>query len=172
MKPAAAIAGIIATKYQMNVAGVEDFVAGLFTGLIHKNDLPLIQKCLQNTGALEAEVTNALSDISKGTIPDILKGVQEMGQIIKELPNDLSGCKDVAADVEKIEAWGAIFSEPVKLIPTLAENLIHNWGKVAGDVSKVDTDYKSAKYENVGEDVADILIESVGPIGEVLMSLY
>ena len=95
-----------------------------------------------------------------------------MGQIIKELPNDLSGCKDVAADVEKIEAWGAIFSEPVKLIPTLAENLIHNWGKVAGDVSKVDTDYKSAKYENVGEDVADILIESVGPIGEVLMSLY
>ena len=102
MRPATAIAGIIATKYQMNVAGVEDFVAGLFTGLIHKNDLPLIQACLKNTGALEAEITNALSDISKGDIPDILKGVLEMGQIIRELPNDLSDCKDIADDIKKI----------------------------------------------------------------------
>ena len=93
MRPATAIAGIIATKYQMDVAGVEDFVAGLMNGLIHKNDLPLIQACLKNTGALEVEITSALSDISKGDPTDIIKGVQEIGSIIKELPTDLAGCK-------------------------------------------------------------------------------
>merc|ERR1719345_169819 len=172
MRPATAIAGIIATNYQMNVAGVEDFVAGLFQGLLKKNDLPLIQKCLTNTGALEAEITNALADISKGDIPDILKGVQEMGQIIKELPTDLAACQGLDADMQKIKAWGAIFSEPTVLLPTLAENLLYNWSKVAGDVSSINTYFSGAKYENVGEDVADILVESVGPIGEVLMSLY
>jgi len=172
MRPATAIAGIVATNYQMEVAGVEDFVAGLMQGLIKHNDLPIIQKCLTNTGSLEAEITNAVSDITKGDIADIIKGVQELGQIVKELPTDLSACKDIASDVKKITAWASIFSEPVKLLPTLAENLIKNYKRVASDASKTSTDFKGAKYEAAGEDVADILIESVGPIGEVLMSLY
>ena len=46
MRPATAIASIVATNYQMDVAGVEDFVAGLMLGLLKKNDLPEIQKCL------------------------------------------------------------------------------------------------------------------------------
>ena len=172
MRPATALAGILATNYQMDVAGVEDFVAGLMLGLIKKNDLPEIQKCLQNSSSLEVEITNAVSDISKGDIPDIIKGVQEIGQIVKELPTDLADCKNLTADIQKIEAWATIFSDPKKLLPTLAENVIHNFGQISSDVSKVSTDFSGKSYENAGEDIADILVESVGPIGEVIMSLY
>ena len=61
-----AAATIIATKYEIDADGIEKFVSGMIFGLIQKDDLPEIQKCLANAESLEQEVTNAISDLSKG----------------------------------------------------------------------------------------------------------
>ena len=95
MKFVQAAAGIIGTYYKMDIEGAEEFVAGVMYGLIQKDDLPEIQKCLSNAEVLEVEITGALSDFSKGDISDMIKAVQEFGVIIGELPQDLAECKDI-----------------------------------------------------------------------------
>ena len=159
-------AAILATNYTMNLEGTEEFIAGMIYGMIQKDDLPEIQTCLANASSLEAEITNAIADISKGDFQDILKAVQEIGQIIKELPQDLDNCKDIDGDLKKIEAWAAIFTNPVELTKQLTKNLLANWKKVSADVTQVETDFNDSKFYEAGEDVADVLILSVGPISE------
>ena len=73
----------------IDVTGVEDFVGGLVFGLISKDDLPEIQKCLQNAKGLEKEVNTAIGDFEKMDFSDIVKGIEEVGKIVKELPADL-----------------------------------------------------------------------------------
>ena len=164
MKFVQAVAPIIASWYNMDIEGAEEFVGGLIYGLIQKDDLPEIQKCLKNAETLEMEITNALSDFSKGDIEDMIKAVQEFGQIVKELPDDLNDCKNIEDDIAKIEAWGEIFLNPVALVQTLTKNLLANWKQVSADITKVTTDYNAAKYYDAGEDVADTLVLAVGPI--------
>ena len=136
--------------------------------MLDKDDLPQIEQCLTNAESLEAEITNAISDISKGDLQDIIKAVQEIGQIIKELPDDLDQCKDIQGDVDKIEAWAAVFTNPVELVTKLTKNLLANWSKVSADVTQIETDWTAEKFYESGEDVADVLILSVGPISEAL----
>ena len=161
---ATALAPILANYYNMDLAGVEQFVAGVIYGLIQKDDLPEIQKCLKNGETLEVEITNAISDFSKGDLQDMIKAVQELGQIVQELPRDLDDCKSIQGDIEKIENWAKIFTNPVALVMTLTKNLLANWKDVQADVSKVTTDWNNEDYYNAGEDVADTVILAVGPI--------
>ena len=164
MKILSTLTGILATKYTMDAAGVEEFIGGLISGLVKKDDLPEIQKCLANSESLEVEITNALSDLAKGDIQDVIKGIQELGQILKELPVDLKDCEAISEDVAKIEAWGQIFLNPVTLMVTLTKNLLANWSAVYTDIEQTNSDYNAAKYYNTGEDIADILVLSVGKI--------
>ena len=39
-----------------------------------------------------------------------------------------------------------------------------NWAAVAADVNKVASDLANSKYYEVGEDVADVIVLSVGPV--------
>ena len=93
MRVLAAATAILATKYDIDLHGIEEFVGGFMYGVIQADDLKEIETCLTDGEALEVEVTNAISDIQKGDIPDIVKGIQEMGQVVKELPNDLKDCQ-------------------------------------------------------------------------------
>ena len=171
MKIASAIVGLYSAQYRITVEGVEEFVGGLMLGLLNKDDLPEIKKCLQNEQTLETEIETAIADIEKKDFKDILAGVQEIGQIVQQLPGDLADCKNIQGDVDKIEAWAKIFTEPSKLLPILSENILKNWRTITTDVQKTDTDWKAANYESAGTDVADILIESVGPISKVYETL-
>jgi hypothetical protein len=127
MKFVQATAAIISTQYGINVEQTEEFVAGMIYGLIEKDDLPEIQKCMTNADTLEAEITEAFADFSKGDFQDILKAVQEVGEIVKEVPADLADCEGMDADLAKLEAWAAIFTNPAKLVSTLTKNLLANW---------------------------------------------
>ena len=166
MKFVQATAAIIGTYYQMNIEGAEEFVAGVMYGLIQKDDLPEIQKCLANAEILEVEITGALSDFSKGDISDMIKAVQEFGVIIGQLPEDLNECKNIQDDITKIETWAKIFANPVALVETMTKNLLANWKIVSADISKVTADYNNAEYYLAGQDVADVVVLAVGPISE------
>ena len=157
-----AAAYILATKYDIDAHGVEQFVAGLMYEFIGKDDLPDIEKCLTDESALEQEITNAISDISKGDLDDIIKGVEEIGQIIKELPGDLAECKEIESDVEKLLVWAAKFKNPVTLVVVLSKNLLLHWKEVEASVKKMETDWTAKEYYNAGEDVGDIVIEALG----------
>ena len=166
MKFVQATAAIISTQYGINVEQTEEFVAGMIYGLIKEDDLPEIQKCMTNADTLETEITEAFEDFSKGDFKDILKAVQEVGEIVKEVPADLADCEGMSDDLAKLEAWAAIFTNPAKLVSTLTKNLLANWKQVSADISTTNSDWGNAKYYEAGQDVADVIILSVGAISE------
>jgi len=137
----AASANTAAYKYLVNLPEAEEFVAGMIMGLIQKDDLKNIQSCMTDGDTVVAEITSAVSDIEKGDVADIIKGVTVLGQLITQLPNDFQHCKGMTADVARIENWAKIFQNPSQLVQTVTTNMIKNFGEIMGDVTKVSTDF-------------------------------
>ena len=151
-------------NYGMNVAEVEQFVAGIVFGLIQKDDLTKIQACLTDAGTLETEIEAAVTDFSKGDLTDILAGIEIVGKVIQELPADLGDCKGMETDIARIEAWAAIFSDPTKLVQTLLTNVVSHFSEIATDSTKIVSDFKAAAYYNSGDDIATVLVLALGAV--------
>ena len=94
-------------QYHMTVVNAEQFVAGVIEGLIQKDDLPELQKCLSNTETVQTEVTKIVNELSKGDLTDVIQGVKDAIALISELPEDLVDCKDIQDDVTKITNWAS-----------------------------------------------------------------
>jgi hypothetical protein len=161
--------GELCTKVMENELGmtpeqVAQFVAGIIDGLIGKNDLPEIQKCMKDSAGLDQDIEEAIQDFQKGDVPDIIKGVQAVGKIIQELPNDLQDCGDIQDDVNRIEKWAQIFTHPEQLIQTLVANAITNHSAVIADAQKIVSDFNANNFVQAGEDIGDILVLLIGPV--------
>ena len=149
---------------EINPEQTAEFVAGIIEGLIGKNDLPEIQKCLKDSGNLDQDIEEAISDFSKGDVPDIIKGVEAVGRIIQELPVDLQDCGDIQDDVTRIEKWATIFEHPETLVETILANAIKNHEEVITDAGKIVTDWNSDDFAQSGEDVGEVLVLLIGPV--------
>ena len=146
------------------IKNVPDFIGGLFFGLAKKNKLREITKCIKDSKHLLGEVQIAVGDFKKKTIPDIIAGVEEVGVIIQELPNDLIDCVSIKDDIQKIEKWAQIFKEPpMDLAKMLTINLGAHWDRVMSDIDKVtDTDIAAKKFYKMGIDTSDIITMLLG----------
>ena len=47
---------------------------------------------------------------------------------------------------------------------TLTTNVVAHFSQITGDVSKISTDFTSSQYKSAGEDIADIMVLSIGPV--------
>merc|ERR1712167_424180 len=105
---------------------VAELLAGVIEGMIGKNDLPEIQKCLTDSSGLEKEISEAISDFEKGDVGDIIAGIQIMMGVVQEFPQDLQDCQGMSDDIARIEKWASIFTDPKQLVETLITNTIKN----------------------------------------------
>ena len=163
-KTAAAVSMFLGAKVGLNVNDVEEFLAGMIQGLIEEDDFTKIQKCLTDATTLEGELEAAIADFEKKDLADILAGVKIIGNIFTELPADLGHCQDMQADLDRIEAWAAIFQNPTALAKALQENLMKNISNVEQDIMKLTADVKTDEMFYAGEDIADLLVQSLGPV--------
>ena len=147
----------------IDLKGVEEFVAGFIDHIVNKQDLPELQACLKDTDTVAVEVNNIINDFMKGDMADIIKGVEEAIKLVKELPADLSECKNVQGDVEKITAWVAQFAT-VTGLTHIAENVLANWSGIQTDNGTIVTDVQTDKFEDAGEQTGDILELALGKI--------
>ena len=122
--------------------------------------------CLKDGQQLTDEVSLAIADFEKKDIKDIFAGIKEIGKVFQELPADLTDCKGMSGDITRIENWAKIFTHPLQLLETVAKNAFSNLNAIKTDVTKLTSDYSSQDYYNVGDDVADILILTLGPVPE------
>ena len=63
----------------ITVDEVEQLLAGFFKGMLDKDDLPAIQKCLVNGEQVAAQISTAIEDLEKGDMADIIKGIEALG---------------------------------------------------------------------------------------------
>lgn len=147
----------------MDITAVEKYLSGIIYGMIEKDDLPEMQKCLKNTEVVATEVKAIISEVSKGDMADIVKGVQDAIKLVQELPTDLSDCKNIQGDVTKITNWGKQFITPSGLTH-IVENVMANWSNIQTDIGTINTDIQGSKYEEAGEMTADVVILALGKI--------
>ena len=105
----------VATLATINVKEAEDFVNGLLTGLVQDDNLDHVKACLKDSEAVEADIKIAVADFQKGDIAGIIAGAKEMGELLKVVEADITDCKGMKDDAERIKAWSAIFNNPSQL---------------------------------------------------------
>ena len=164
MHPKALAALATVTLHAFNPVEVEQFLAGLVTGLVQEDDFTKIQTCLVDAYGLERQIQTALGDFMKGDLQDILKGVKEMGAILSEVPADLGDCKAMSGDIARIESWAQIFKDPKALVSSVVKNVLTHGPAIAGDISKTVSDIGNADMTNAGVDVADLLVLTLGKV--------
>ena len=148
------------SKYSaFSLKDVEEFLAGFMEGLIQQDDLALIEACLTGAEGLEKEMEVAFEDFSKGTVAGYVAGIQEVGKIVEELPQDLSTCQGMQPDITRIETWFKSINMTVVM-----KNVMKNVVTIEQDVQRLMNDVAADEMFYSGEDIANIMVLALGPV--------
>ena len=135
----AVIAGV-SEYYSMSISQAEEFIGGLVFGLIKEDDLAEIQTCLKDAESVEKDVERTIGFFeagAKGDIASILEGLESVGLLVTELPNDLKDCQDTQGDLTRISNWvKSLEANPTQFLTTVAQNVVHNFGSITREVQK------------------------------------
>ena len=67
-------------------------------------------------------------------------------------------------DIDRIEKWAQIFTDPTRLVETLAVNILTNFSKIMKDITSETDDFNAQNYYKAGSDIADIMVLSLGAV--------
>ena len=127
----------VSEYYAISIQQAEEFLGGLLFGLIQKDDLKAIETCLTDGDQVEKEVNEAIQDFMKGDVASILAGVEVIGTLLTELPEDLKDCQDIQGDLTRISNWvKSLEANPTQFLTTVAQNVVHNFGSITREVQK------------------------------------
>ena len=148
---------------------VIEFMDGLFFGLTGKEELTEIQKCMTHIPEVADQITAAIADFEKKDLADIIKAIGEVGTIIQNIPTDFEDCQSSAlqGDIQRIEKWGQIFSDPKQLVEVVTMNVLKNYSKILADIGKIPDDFSSGDFKDAGDEIADIMVDAIGPIPQL-----
>jgi hypothetical protein len=162
------VASLATVASAMSGDDVINFTAGLFEGLIDKNDLPELQACMTDTTTIGDEVTEAVADFEKGDSSSIILGVEEMIKVSQQFPTAFSDCTTISDDVTAIENYFAQFSDISKASQIIFMNVLKNFSKIGSDIGSLETDFDNADYFQAGEDMASVLVDTLGPVEQTM----
>ena len=167
MKVLSTIAAFTASQYAIEVNQVEELLGGMIYGLIQKDDLHYIETCMDDTDKVVKEVNEAITDIMKEDVTDIINGVKVLATLAGELPDDFKNCEDMQKDADKLAAWvEGLVKDPAALATLVATNVIKNFSKILDDINKTSSDMASNDYYTAGEDIADVITQVIGTVPE------
>lgn len=85
---------------------------------------------MKDADALVKEAQTVIGDIKE---LHLIQSAKDIGKVIWELPDAVSGCTGMDDDIAAIEKWAAIFKEPTKLTKIVTKNWLFH-----GDDIKVE----------------------------------
>jgi len=122
---------------------------------------------LKDATTLQVLLQEAVGDFKKKDLADIIKGATVVGKMLESLDVDLADCEGMQTDAARIKVWAEIFRNPKELATTMFTNTIKHIMPIHNDIGKVETDISSQNFEDLGESVADILVQQLGPIPQL-----
>ena len=171
MRTTFALAALAASTNAIDFNGSVNFVAGLMDGLIGKNDLPELQKCMTDDQALVNDINTAISDFEQGSVQSIIAGVQEGMKIAGEFPTALADCQNIGDDISAVEAYFAQFKDVKATAEKIFKNVLSNFRGIESDISTLESDYDSSNYFQAGEDMAQLFVDTLGPIEQNMKAI-
>lgn len=142
---------------------VPDFTAGLIYGFTGDNHLDELRGCMQDVDPLVTDAQTAIGDLFHG---HVIKGIEDLGDILWLLPDAVAGCNDLGDDMDAIMKWAGAFKHPVHLGKVVSKNWLLHGVQAKKDLTKEKADWAAGDYFTAGEDVADIMTLLVGPVPE------
>lgn len=113
---------------------------------------------------LDLEMQRAIEDFQSADIKQVVSAIQQCGLIVYQIPYDLEGCSDMQEDIEGIQQWATVFSQPVTLSQTIVSNVYQYWGEVKVSIEQQTSKWEEEKYFEWGQDVAGLLERSLGSL--------
>lgn len=133
------------------VIAVPDFTAGLiysFTGNDHRSEL---EGCMTDTEVLVNDAKDALDDIRH---MHLIKGVEDMADIIWMLPDAVSSCgqlADLQTDLDVMMDWALMIkNDPAKAAKVASKNWLFHGVEIKKDINTEETDWASGDYYGAG----------------------
>lgn len=123
-------------KYNSTAGDIILFLRGLSKGLVGEDLGQDLGMCFQEGSTIADEVQEAILDIEKGGLEGIVNGIFKIVQIITEVPQVFSDCKQVSTSaVEKILAFSARFSDYNALLSRISMNLLWHGTEIYSDAA-------------------------------------
>ena len=165
MKVLSSLAVMAGSQYGIEVAQVEQLLGGLVFGLIKEDDMKAIEACDSDVDKIVDQVNEAVADLMKEDVQDIIAGVQVLATLAAELPNDFADCQAVQGDFTRISTWAkGLATDPAKTAAMVATNVIKNFSGILDDINKSSSDISTGDYYTAGTDIADVVTLVVGTI--------
>ena len=102
-----------------------------------------------------------MSDAKNG---DFTKAVKDLQDYVRTLAAELTLCKVAAPEVMAIKKWASIVLDQNKFAQTIVHNVFNNRPAIMSAISNLESDIKNKTPFKTGEDTADLLIQTLGPI--------
>ena len=134
---------------KIDAMAIPDFVAGFIYQLTGDNQMTEIEQCFTGGKGMVEDVEAALADIKAGSF---IKGVEDIGKVIKDFSPALANCKNMDDDIAKIEAWAEVFTHPGTLAKEVSKNWLLHHRKVKKDIAQEKTDWAAKDYFDAGKD--------------------
>merc|ERR1711934_36812 len=148
----------------IDVAQVEQLLAGFINGMVDKDDLPELQKCMTNAEDVASTCTDIFNKIMSGDQNNITAALVEAVTLASQLPTDLQNCENASGDLTKIKDW--IVNQDVTKI---TENVISNIANITMDINTITSDIQNDNYTDAGFQAADLLILALGQINNATL---
>ena len=110
------------------------------------------------------EIEAGIADIQHGGVDYDIQAALQFALVILQIPMALDTCKLMTDDITAIETWAQIFTNPTQLAAVVSKNLLLHHNAISADATALTTDWTAQSYYTAGEDLAQLMIDLVGPI--------
>eukprot|EP00931_Biecheleriopsis_adriatica_P078734 TRINITY_DN52156_c0_g1_i1.p1 TRINITY_DN52156_c0_g1~~TRINITY_DN52156_c0_g1_i1.p1 ORF type:complete len:491 (-),score=131.68 TRINITY_DN52156_c0_g1_i1:151-1572(-) len=141
--------GLVGLGLAAASAESRDIILGLAEGFLSEKSDDL-KDCLQKTNHTVEDIESAVKDIKKKDAVDVLAGLRELSDALKELPVALQDCKALDADVKRVLTALRAMHSPHQFLYHVGKDLIVNHASIHQEISAAMEDHKAKRFEDFG----------------------
>jgi len=145
-----------------NDTKLEAIVEGILMGALDAEGFTDITHCIQDGETLFTDAELAYKDFNAGGAENVIKGIEEIADMLKVVEAGMSDCSQLKEDWAKLSAMAAIFANPTSFAYHVGKDLLLNGKDIYHEINTAIGDYKEQNWEqfgyNVGEAAAKVIL--------------
>ena len=125
------------------------------------NNLVEIENCVNSveleTPEIKQELLFAINDFKHGGWNHIVQGVIQLLLVGLQIPQAISGCKNMEDEIKEIVAYVKQFEDIKMMSFKLTQQYLYHRKQVDADIAAIKEDYSEKKWFATGEEAATVL---------------
>ena len=143
------------SQVELDRIKLEEIVGGVLKGALHAEGFDDINSCIGDAETVFKDAETAVQDFKAGGATNVIKGLQEVGQILQVVQSGMKDCSNIKADWSRLEGMVKAFSNPTSFAYHVGKDLIVNGKDIYGEIKTSITDYQEEKWGEFGYQVGE-----------------